>query len=689
MELPGVLSGDQLSGRVRLPPQLPLTGGVQTAFLDRARRLTEEAQRLLLVAAADDSGRLDTVVAAAALLGADEDALDATERSGLLRTVGAELTFRHPLVRSALYGAATSAQRRAAHHALADVLTAAGDVDRRTWHLSLATSGTDAALAAALDAVAERAGRRAGHEAASAASARAAELTAEPNQRAQRLFAAATSSWAAGDSTRARALADEGSAQATDPVLRADLDRLRGRLEWNVGSPQAGHAIIMNAARSVAPTDAARAYEMSMLATTLATFGAKSANETADDTSFLPALAASAPARLRCLDALIEGHRSILGTDYRAAAEPLRRALSIAHELPPTVDILANVGLAAFHLGDDDETTDAFTELLTLGREAGAMSTVVTALTRLPCGQLPAGQWRAATASADEAVAVGRAMGSPALIALPLAWLAVVAAHQGASEAADLLTEITDIRSHHQTGIVTTALDNIVEWVKGVVATTDRDDGKAVHHLSRITHPTLARLAVIDRVEAAVRALRLDLADQWCTETESFGAAVGARWAEAAAAHGRALLADGDLAVQHFERAIALHADSTRVFDRARTRLAYGEFLRRAGRRVDARRHLRPALDEFEDLAAEPWAERTRQAMRATGETARKRDVTTAQQLTPQERQTALLVGQGLTNREVAARLFLSPRTVEYHLSHAYQKLGVRSRSELALLALE
>lgn len=689
MELSGVLTDEQLSGRARLPPQLPLTEGVETAFLDRVRRLPDETQVLLLVAAADDSGRLAAVVAAAGRLGATDAALDAAERSGLVRVTGADLTLRHPLVRSAVYGAATSAQRRAAHRALAEVLTAPTDLDRQTWHRSLAASGVDESLAAALDAVADRAGRRAAHEAASAASDRAAELTPEADPRAGRLFAAAASAWAAGDSGRARALADEGRDQVIDPILGADIDRLRGRLEWNVGSPQAGHAIIMGAARAVAPTDATRAYEMAMLATTLATFGAKAASESADDTSFLPPLPGSAPPRLHCLDALITGHRHILGQDYRAAAPALRRALSIAHELPPTVDILANVSLAAFHLGDDDETTLAFSGLLRLGREAAAMSTVITALTRLPCGQLPAGDWRGAGASADEAVAVARAMGSPALVVLPLAWLAVLAAYQGQpATAGGLLTEIAHIRGHNPTGIVTLAVDNIVAWAQGVLAANDRDDSKALHHLSAITHPTFARLAAIDRLETAVRALQLDLADRWCAELESFGDDVSARWAQAAAAHGRALLADGEPAVQQFERALTLHDGAGRPVDRSRTELAYGEFLRRNGRRVDARAHLRRALDVFDDLGAQPMAERTRQEMRATGETARKRDVTTTEELTPQERQTALLVSQGLTNREVAARLFLSPRTIEYHLSHAYQKLGVRSRSELARLDL-
>ncbi len=541
LSCPDVLTDDQLAGQVRLPPQLPLTQGVETAFLDRARRLPDDAQTLLLVAAADDSGQAATVAAAAELLGAGPSAWDTAERSGLVRERDGDLLLRHPLVRSAVYAAATTSQRRAAHQALASALMAVGDVDRRTWHLALAASGPDERLAEELDAVAERANRRAGHEAASAASERAAALTASPDLRARRLFTAATSSWQAGDGPRARALADDGRAQASDPILAADLDRLRGRLEWNVGSPQTGHAIVMAAARGVAATDPKRALELAMLGTTLATFGANpDGSGRTDETPYLPTLSASAPAELRCLAAVIAGQQHILRGEYRDAAEELRQAFRLAESLPPTVDIWANLGIGAFHLGDDELTTRTFSQLLLLGRTAGAMSIIITALTRLPCGQLPAGQWRSAAASADEALAVARGMSSPALSALPLGWLAVLSAFRGEATAPSVLAEVEQVRQQHVLGIVALPVDDVVEWVKGILAANARDDSRAIHHLERISHPDLARLAAVDRIEAAVRALRLDLAGLWVTELDSFGAAVGARWASAAAEHGRA-----------------------------------------------------------------------------------------------------------------------------------------------------
>ena len=269
-ELSEVLSADQLCGRAPLPEQLPLTGGVERAFLDRYRRLPEAPQRFLLVAAADDTARLPVVRDAADRLDAGDDALDAVEQAGLLRVDRDVVSLYHPLVRSAVYRAATSAQRRAVHRALAGAL--GGDADRRAWHLAAAADRPDDAVADALDAVAERATARGGHEAAAAAWSRASELTADPAVRARRLGAAAQAAWHAAQPARARALADAAHADATDPLLRADLDRLRARVDWNVGSTLVGHRILLQAARDVAPVDAERARAMTMVAAALVTF---------------------------------------------------------------------------------------------------------------------------------------------------------------------------------------------------------------------------------------------------------------------------------------------------------------------------------------------------------------------------------------------------------------------------------
>jgi DNA-binding CsgD family transcriptional regulator len=685
VELPAALSGDQLTGDVRLPSQLPLTQGVERAFLDRCRRLPPDSQTLLLVAAADDSGRVGLIQQAAAVLGVDATSLEHVERSGLIRVTGAEVELRHPLVRSAVYAAATSAERRRVHHALAEVLTDAGEVDRRTWHLSLATDQPDEELAAALDLAAARAGRRGGHEAAGVAAERAADLTQDPEARARRLFAAAMSAWLAGDTTRARARADRAARYAADPPLRADIDRLRGRLEWNVGSLDVARRIVLDGARAVAATDSVRALEMAMLATTLATFAAASAG--ADEEEFVPSLADDAPPRLRCLAALLAGNQHVLAGRIQEAATSLRQALLIGEPLDRDADLLANMGIAAFHLGDDDVAERHYARLLAWARERAAVATIVFALGRLPIAQVGSGRWDAAAAASTEGLELARGVGQPPLTAFPSAWLALLSALRGDSTAGSQVEELREL-AKEPLGVVAGPFADITSWARAVLAAQEHDAERALQHAKRVTHPIFRRLAALDRMEAAVKSGSTELAREWAEELLAFGAAAQARSASAVGHHGLALTSEKGDAEQHFRTALELYDGGGRPVDRARTQLAYGELLRRQGRRVDARPHLRAALEVFDDVRAEPWAERARQELRASGETARKRDVSTLENLTPQELQTARLVAEGLSNRQVAERMYVSPRTVEYHLSHAYQTLGVRSRSELARLGL-
>jgi DNA-binding CsgD family transcriptional regulator len=688
-ELPAVLSAGQLAGQTRLPDPLPLTAGVERTFLDRGRRLPPEAQTLLLVAAADGSGQVATVRRAAAALGAGGAALEAAERSGLIQVQGPELRFRHPLVRSAIYGAATLIEQQRVHRILAESLS--GDVDRRTWHLALATEGLDDRVAAALDAVAERAERRGGHEAASAAWERAAELTAETGTRARRLENAATSAWLGGQTGRARVLAEDARRYASDPILRSDIDRLRARLEWNVGSGQTGQAIVLRAAQDVAPFDGVRALEMAMLGTTLATFSG-GPGLAVDPVTFLPALPDDAPVRLKCCRALVTGQQFLLKGQMRAAAETLRWAFSLDQPLQGDVDLLANLGLAAIHLGDDTVVHRNLAWLRDYGRESAAVSVVVFSQARLPAADVPAGRWDAASASAAEALELARSAGLAPMTALPLAWQVLLAALRGSQDGADALEELERLRARQPIGIVSVVVADVIEWAKGAAAAAISDTDGAMHHLGRLRHPALQRLAALDRLEAASRAGgRTGHIRAWTGELAHFAEDTGAAWAAAIAAHGRALTAaDGGTTdpEPHFQEALAEHSRASRPVAQARTQLAYGEFLRRSRRRVDARAQLRAALDVFTAAGALPWADRARQELRASGETARQRDPSASVQLTPQEQQVAYLVSRGNSNADVAAQLFLSRRTVEYHLRNAYQKLGVRSRGDLVRLAL-
>lgn len=688
-ELATVLSASQLAGQARLPDPLPLTAGVERTFLDRARRLPPEAQTLLLVAAADGSGQVATARRAAAALGAGAGALEAAERSGLIRVQGPELRFRHPLVRSAIYGAATLIEQQRVHRILAESL--AGDADRRTWHLALATEGLDDGVAADLDAVAERAERRGGHEAASAAWERAAELTAETGTRARRLENAAMSAWLGGQTGRARVLAEDARRYASDPILRSDIDRLRARLEWNVGSGQTGQAIVLRAAQDVAPFDGVRALEMAMLGTTLATFSG-GPGLAVDPATFLPAVPDDAPVRLKCCRALVAGQQFLLNGRMRAAAETLRWAFSLDQPLQGDVDLLANLGLAAIHLGDDTVVHRNLAWLRDYGRESAAVSVVVFSQARLPIADVPAGRWDAASASAAEALELARSAGLLSMTALPLAWQVLLAALRGSQDGADALEELERLRARQPIGIVSVVVADVIEWAKGVAAAGISDTDGAMHHLGRLRHPALQRLAALDRLEAASRAGgRTGHIRTWTGELAQFAEDTGAAWAAAIAAHGRALIAaDGGTTdpEPHFRQALAEHSRASRPVAQARTQLAYGEFLRRSRRRVDARAQLRAALDVFTEAGALPWADRARQELRASGETARQRDPSTSVQLTPQEQQVAYLVSRGSSNADVAAQLFLSRRTVEYHLRNAYQKLGVRSRGDLVRLAL-
>jgi DNA-binding CsgD family transcriptional regulator len=685
VELAGQLSTDQLAGRDPLPDPLPLTGGVERAFLDRYRRLSEPAQRLLLVAAADDTARLTVVTDAAADLGADEGPLDEVERAGLLRVQQDEVAMYHPLVRSAIYSAATTAQRRAAHRALAAALS--GDPDRRAWHLAAAADRPDPDVVAALDGVAERAAGRGGHEAAAAAWARAAELTADAGERGRRLYLAASSAWLGAHPTRATALAQSAAADLSDPVLRARLATLRGQIEWNTRSLNDGYDHVLQAVEAAAGADDGLAQQLAMLAAALAAFGARSPRRT-DLAAFGGDPGPGAPVHTRAAAALLRGFLAAGRDEWAETAASFRTAFELVEDDPADDHVLQpNLGVAALLVGDDGRGLRLHEEQLAAARRTGALPMVEHALTRGAQFQIATGAWTEAANAASEAVALAASTGHPGLTALSTVELAVLAALRGEDDAERHLAEVAAVRERHPVGITDGLVTDFAHWARALRA-SDRP-AVALGHLEQLGSLPVRRIAAIDRLETAVRADRPDLAREWLAELEAFAAATGAAAAVAVVEHGRALLADGADAEQHFERALAAHAGSLRLPDRARTELAYGEHLRRARRRVDARPHLRAALTIFEQLGARPWAERAAQELRASGETARRRDVSTATELTAQERNVTALVRQGLSTKDVAAQLFVSPRTVDFHLRNVFGKLGVTSRAELAALPLD
>ncbi|WP_346125431.1 LuxR C-terminal-related transcriptional regulator, partial [Micromonospora coerulea] len=558
--------------------------------------------------------------------------------------------------------------------------------DRRAWHMAPPADRPDEDVVAALDGVAERAAARGGHEAAAAAWARAAELTAGGEARGRRLYLAASSAWLGAHPSRASALAQAAAADVTHPLLRAQLLALQGQIEWNTRSLNDGYDLILQAAEVAAAVDAALTAQLAMLAASLAAFGARSPRPV-NPTALVAEPAPDAPPRVQAAWALLQGFGAAARSDWAAAAESFGCAFLLTDADPVDDHMLQpNLGIAAMLIDDDERGLRLHEQQLTAARRAGALNMVEHALTRGVHFQIATGAWSKAASAAAEALPLTADTGHPGLTALPTAQLALVAALRGDDAADCHLDRVTEIRDKHPIGITDGLVADLTHWARGLRAAAQ--PATALHHLEQIEGPAWRRLAALDLFDAAVRGDRPDLARTWLAELEHFAAGTGLPAAIAIVEHGRALLTGGG-AETHFQRALAAHADSPRLPDRARTHLAFGEHLRRARRRVDAREHLRTALALFEDLGATPWAERAAQELRASGETARRRDVTTANELTPQERQVAALVRQGLSNRNVAAQLFVSPRTVDFHLRNCYSKLGVSSRAELTALPLD
>jgi len=688
VELPSVLTSDQLSGRQPLPLPLPLTDGVERAFLDRVRRLPDDAQALLLIAAAEDTGRQATVTAAAATLGAGVAALDAAEAAGLVRVRAEAIAFRHPLVRSAVYQGATSSQRRQAHLALAGAADREGDADRRAWHLAAAAVEPDERVVRELDAAAERALGRGGFEAASSALERAATLTADPHSRGRRLVAAAEHAWAAGQLGRTTWLLEAVRPLATEPLLRADVGRLRGWLEMSVGSVAAAQPILVQAALDAAPVDPGRARRILAGAAEAAWLEADR-NAAADLSRAAARLGPADSPHDRYFADLTAGFLAFLEGDLAAAVRLLTDAIGLAGRLRDP-DLLALAAHHAFYVGDDTAAYQLNVRVAASARAGGKAAELLFTLPRLAQAELLTGRWAAAAASAGEAVRLAAETSQPALSALPLAWLTLLAAFKGDDDAFwSRVAETEQVTAASALGVFQGAVRDVIGWARAVQKAATARPASAGTLLGELRHPVVVTMASLDGVEAAVHAGRRNSALGWLRGMEAFATHTAAPWAQARVTHAHGLLSEGHVAEVRFQEALDHHRRARRPFERARTELAYGELLRRARRRVDARAHLEAALDTFEHLGAAPWAERARLELRASGQAARRRDPSTLLQLTPQELQVARFVATGLPTREVAAQLFLSPRTVEFHLRNVFAKLGISSRSQLAQFALD
>jgi DNA-binding CsgD family transcriptional regulator/tetratricopeptide (TPR) repeat protein len=686
LELPAELTRDQLSGVDPLPAQLHLTSRVEHLFLDRSRRLPPTVQIVLLLAAADDSGEPDVVRRAAAALGLVDADLQAAVDSGLLVESATSLSLRHPLVRSAVYQAATAAQRREVHRALAEALSGHGDPDREAWHRSSAAEGPDPEVVGALERAGTRAQRRGGHVAALATYERAAALCDDPAQRTELTVAAARSAWACGRAGQAQSLLSKAREATDDPLLLADVARLRGHIEVNLGSAPEAHRIFVEAAQAVYPIDPARALDIGVAAAVMRTFGADSGTPLPVTDSLVVPVNGDSP-RTLCLRHMLVAMTQVAEGDWYAATAALDRGLELGEQVDDR-DVLWNLANAALQLGADRAQQHFYGYALSRAREAGAVTAVVYCLQRLCFGQYLAGDLVAVRSSAEEAISLGQSIGQPAMTAPPIAWLAVLAALQDRDEYDHHLAWLEELVAAYPLGILTDPVHDLTRWAKGLRAAGSGDSVGAVHHLARFRLPVLARMSAAERIEAAVRAGDVAAARGWTHELARFADATRRPWALATVAFGRALTADRAEADVLFRESLTHHAGAGRPLDAARAQLAYGEWLRRSQRRVDARQHLREAVETFQDLRAGSLAARAGQELRASGETARKRDPSTLVELTPTELQIARLVSSGLSNKEVAAQCWISPRTVAFHLRNVFTKAGITSRGELAQLDL-
>jgi DNA-binding CsgD family transcriptional regulator len=682
VETPAAMTPGQLAGAEPLPDALPMTRQLEAAFAGRIARLTPETRTLLLVAAADDSQDLGVVTRAALGLGADGDAMDAAERSGLLRVRGTRVAFRHPLVRSAVYGAATSGERRAAHLALAAAFVDdPGRADRRAWHLAAgATDGDEEALRE-LDAAARRAEERGGHQAAARAWARAADLTPAGPARAARLTRAARDLSVVGRDAEALEIADRAGRPA-DPASRADLARVRIAAAERNGAPTQVQGEITAAAAALAGTDPDGAVELLMHATSSA-WRAADAASVGEISAVLGAVPQDAlsPSSAALADA-VRGFVATIDGDSVAAAGHLRRVMEWGMGADDAQHV-AWASRAAVWLGDPAAYEALLTRSIALARPRGEVAVLAEALGILSMQRAVFAQrYDDAAVGAEEAFALSRELGARNLQARCSATLAVVAAIRGdVPRARALATPVVEELGP--------TLPLIASPAVYALALADMAEGRweqASRRLDATTLPSDPAAVVLapDRVEAAVLGGRPEQARDAVATWEA--RATATLWGARRLAGLKALLADGPEATRLFAEALD-GDDGTRPFDRGRVRLQFGQHLRRDGRRAAAREQLRAAMEVFDALGAEPWAERARAELRATGETARRRTPGAASELTPQERQIARLVAQGLTNKEVAAQLYLSPRTIDAHLRGVFPKLGIRSRRDLRHLA--
>lgn len=693
IELPAALTPAQRAGEAPLADPLPASAAVERAYARQVAELPPQTQAALLVAAALHRGQLDLLTAALRALHLPDDVLAPAEQARVLTERDGELTFRHPLLRSAVYQAAASSDRRAAHAALGAV---ASDPRLRAWHLAHAAAGADETVAVALEEAARDARARHGHAEAARAFVRAAELSTDPVARARRALDGAGEHAVAGHVTTALALLDEA-----EPHVEAELApvvaRLRGNLAMRRGDPLAAQRILEGEAeRASGAGDHASAAALLLESSISYTM-------TGDPEGMASVLerARSAAAVVGGTPELITRIMQVVTRMVHGDARAARAELDAIEPLLAEIDLTGlgePVGLfAQASMWADQTRAERIVELLIARfREASAIGALPFPLTVRAMLRQRQGRWSEAEADAEEAVRLAREIDQATIHGFCLSTLAHIEAARGRSELA---------RSHACEGLALTDAAQAINLgiyllgARGLAElAADRPEAaadalrQAAERATRLRwrEPNVVQFAG-DLVEALVRTGALEEAKTTLDRLAADAELTGGAWAHAVLERGRMLLAPVEEVDGHARAALEWHARDGAPFERARTELAWGERLRRRRRRMDARAPLERALQTFRALGAEPWARRAADELAAAGGAHGDREgPPTRAELSPHELKVALMVAHGMTNREVAAALFLSPKTIERHLSRIYRKLDVRSRTELTrLLAVE
>jgi DNA-binding CsgD family transcriptional regulator len=679
LELPRGVSSASLAGGFAVADSLPLVSRVEASFRRRVDQLPEETQRLLLLGAAEPTGDPMLLWQAAAVLGLRIEAAAPAEAADLI-AVGTRVTFCHPLLRSAIYRAASADRRRNAHRALAEAIDAERDPDRRAWHRAHAALAPDEEVALELELSADRAQARGGIAAGAAFLQRAVALTVDPARRAERALAAAQASLEAGAFDAALGVLDTAQAGPLSKLQGARLDLLRGRIAA-ASSFGSAAAPLLKAARQLEPLDVdlARETYIEALGTAMAA-GELAGAETLREVSQAVRSAPPPAHEPLASDLLLDGLAQLVAEGLGPAAPTLRKAVSAFRDDEKVLQFGGMAWAAAAALWDVESWDAVGTRRLQRARDAGALAQLVRALQGRGIIAAWSGDFREAASVVAEADAVTAAIG----IRIASYGGMLLTAYQGReAEASALLTTTIENSTASGEGLGvqfarwSTAIlfNGLGRYGEALVAARQASD--AAPELI-VSHWALAEL-----VEACARSGNSNLAAEALERLVEASSASGTDWGLGIVARSRALVSEYEAAEALYREAITRLGRTPFRPELARAHLVYGEWLRRENRRMDAREQLRTAHELFISFGADAFAERTRRELLATGEKVRKRSDETRGQLTAQEEQIARLAADAQTNQEIGARLFLSPRTVEWHLHKVFAKLGVTSRMHL------